>query len=184
MSDFEFFSDSSDGSDAFVQPLKNDVYLEYKVHSPADLAQQQKSIISQISGVLGITDTEALACLVYYNWNKDILLENYLVNPTNTRNTVGLTSAVTDVEAGPINCDICYDTCNLSLALECGHRYCLDCWKEYLNRKIREEGESRKIQCPGSCTLTIDESTIYKIVDQNLKDWYLWNLIYIGIINY
>lgn len=172
MSDYESFSDSTEGSDPFSPPVKNDVYLEYKVHSPSDLEKQQKSIISQISNVLGIPETESLACLVYYNWNKDALLENYLVDPAKTRNSVGLTNTTADVEFTQIDCEICCETCDKSLALECGHRYCSDCWKEYLNRKIRDEGESRKIQCPGSCTLRVDEAIILKIVDQDVKDRY------------
>lgn len=170
MSDYETFSDSSDGSDPFSPPVKHDVYLEYKVHSPSDLQQQQSSIISQISSVLGISANECLTCLVYFNWNKDALLDNYLNNTLKIRNLVGLTSSVTNIENYEICCDICCENTSKSLALECGHRYCLDCWKEYLNRKIRDEGECRKIQCPGSCSLTVDESTILKIVDQDVKD--------------
>ena len=172
MSDYETFSDSSENSDHFSQPVKNDVYLEYKILSPQELEIQQKSIISQISCILGISETETLALLVYFNWNKDSLLEKYLVNPSKIRNLVGLSVASANLQDLEIICDICCESNSQSLALECGHRYCLDCWKHYLHGKIQLEGESRQIQCPGSCNLLVDESTISKIVDQQVLDRY------------
>lgn len=64
-------------------------------------------------------------------------------------------------------CDICCDEGPQleSLALACGHRFCKACYKEYLERKITKEGESRKIQCPSNCSLVVDEGTIQMVVE-------------------
>jgi ariadne-1 len=72
-------------------------------------------------------------------------------------------------------CDIC---CNdekelQTLALACNHRFCKSCYEEYLTRKIVQEGESRKIQCPGNCSLIVNETTIEMVVSSAVLDKYL-----------
>ncbi len=52
-----------------------------------------------------------------------------------------------------------------TLALGCGHRFCKDCYAEYLLRKIQEEGESRRVQCmEEKCKLVVDERTVGLLV--------------------
>ena len=57
--------------------------------------------------------------------------------------------------------------------LECGHRFCMSCWVEYLTTKIIEEGMGSTISCAAhGCDILVDDETVMKlIVDQktNLK---------------
>jgi len=47
------------------------------------------------------------------------------------------------------SCRICFDDFNTSFALSCGHRFCTDCWKDYLSSKTSEEQRrSIRITCP------------------------------------
>lgn len=60
-----------------------------------------------------------------------------------------------------------------TLALACGHRYCTDCYTEYLTNKIKNEGESRRVQCmQESCKLIIDENTTGQLVDPSVLERY------------
>lgn len=73
-------------------------------------------------------------------------------------------------------CDICYttsDDCSdgklETLALACGHRFCRDCYQHYVEQKIQEEGESRRVQCmEEKCKLVIDEKTVGLLVKQEI----------------
>jgi ariadne-1 len=70
-------------------------------------------------------------------------------------------------------CSICYlssedeDSGRMeTLALGCGHRFCSDCYQHYIEQKVKEEGESRRVQCmQEKCKLVVDERTVKMLVD-------------------
>lgn len=56
-----------------------------------------------------------------------------------------------------------------TLALACDHRFCTECYSNYLEQKIKSEGESRRIQCmEGKCNLVVDEKTVGLLVAPEL----------------
>ena len=62
--------------------------------------------------------------------------------------------------------------------LSCKHAFCRDCYTQYLVQKIRDEGESRRIQCPGAgCKLALDENTVKTVVPTEIFRKYLSLLI-------
>lgn len=64
-------------------------------------------------------------------------------------------------------CDICCDDDpdTETIGISCGHRFCRNCYTHYLTQKIKEEGESRRIQCPSSdCSVIVDEKTVELLV--------------------
>ena len=72
-------------------------------------------------------------------------------------------------------CDICCeDTPGLeTYAMKCGHRYCVDCYRQYLAQKIKDEGEAARIQCPTSgCNRIVDAKSLDLLVAAELKARY------------
>lgn len=64
-------------------------------------------------------------------------------------------------------CDICCDDDfdMETFAMRCGHRYCVNCYSHYIEQKIKEEGESGRIQCPcEGCSVVIDSRSISLLV--------------------
>jgi ariadne-1 len=60
-----------------------------------------------------------------------------------------------------------------SFALKCGHRYCVDCYQQYLTQKIQEEGEAARVQCPADgCHLIIDAASLDLLVTPVLAKRY------------
>lgn len=54
--------------------------------------------------------------------------------------------------------------------LECGHRFCLVCWREYLTTKIVTEGLGQSISCAAhGCDILVDDVTVTKLVDPRVK---------------
>lgn len=50
--------------------------------------------------------------------------------------------------------------------LACGHRFCKDCWTNYLTTKIIEEGMGNKISCAAhSCDILVDDQTVVNLVN-------------------
>lgn len=59
--------------------------------------------------------------------------------------------------------------------LECGHRFCISCWAEYLTTKIMSEGIGQTISCAAhNCDVLVDDETVKKLVpDAKVKLKYL-----------
>lgn len=55
--------------------------------------------------------------------------------------------------------------------LECGHRFCTQCWGEYLTTKIIEEGVGQTIACAAhGCDILVDDATVMRLVrDSKVK---------------
>lgn len=55
--------------------------------------------------------------------------------------------------------------------LECGHKFCKDCWGEYLRSKIMEEGLGQSISCAAhKCDIIVDDVTVMQMVpDSQVK---------------
>ena len=73
-------------------------------------------------------------------------------------------------------CDICCeDFPGLeSYAMKCGHRYCVDCYRQYLAQKIKDEGEAARIQCPQEgCNRVVDSKSLDLMVAADLKNRYV-----------
>jgi ariadne-1 len=74
-------------------------------------------------------------------------------------------------------CDICCeDDANLdTFAMRCGHRFCADCYKQYLYTKIKDEGEAARIMCPGEgCNRVVDSKSLDLLVNDALRDRYVF----------
>lgn len=58
--------------------------------------------------------------------------------------------------------------------LGCGHKYCEECWRQYLTIKITDEGAAESIQCPtGKCGIIVDDDFILRIIsDENVCQRY------------
>lgn len=75
-------------------------------------------------------------------------------------------------------CTVCYlssddhdDGVMQTLALGCGHRFCKDCYQHYIEQKVREEGESRRVQCmQEKCKLVVDEKTVQLVVQPSIYE--------------
>jgi len=73
-------------------------------------------------------------------------------------------------------CEICCDDTPgmQTFAMKCGHRFCVDCYRQYLTQKIKDEGEAARIKCPGhDCNRIVDSKSLDVLVAPDLKDRYL-----------
>lgn len=47
------------------------------------------------------------------------------------------------------------------VGVDCGHKFCKDCWQQYLTLKICDEGAAEAINCPESgCDIVVDDVTV------------------------
>jgi ariadne-1 len=120
------------------------------------------------------------------SWNKERLIERYMDAPEDVKYEAGVMDdpsrprVIEMTSKDDFTCEICYSSTDdltpeqpslSTLALGCGHRFCKDCYSEYMLRKVQEEGESRRVQCmEEKCKLVVDERTVGLLVPLNILD--------------
>jgi ariadne-1 len=167
-----------------AQQTRKPFQIEFTVWSTQDLIQTQQMLQSQISSLLSCSHSTAATLLRYFKWNKEKLLETFLENPQGVSQAAGVLVNEQDkpllIKVKGFVCDIC---CNddpelLTYALACQHRFCQNCYTEYIERKITQEGESRNIQCPSNCSFIVDESTVALLVQSRVLEKYYFLFIF------
>ncbi|KAI9478377.1 MAG: hypothetical protein EXX96DRAFT_245687 [Benjaminiella poitrasii] len=180
MSESEGYNSNDDvNDDIFAEKQQKRAYeVDYIVLSTAALKNKQDKEISQVSAILGLSTEDASTLLRYFRWNKEKLFEQYMDSSEKVLVQAGV-SSVSDLKHAIIlakdvspnfMCDICCDDSPdmETIGVSCGHRFCRTCYTHYLVQKIKEEGESRRIQCPQSdCPVIVDEKTVELLVDTN-----------------
>jgi ariadne-1 len=173
------------GFDSQAKDLKSgkkSYEVDYKVYSPKEIQEHQDKQIEDVSAILGQPAESTAILLRHARWNKERLIENYMDRRDDVLEAVGLgvsnssSPAVKQVKG--FTCDICCeDSPNLNtFAMKCGHRFCVDCYTQYLSQKIKEEGEAARIKCPGDgCNRIVDSKSLDLLVVEELKErWALY----------
>ncbi|KAG2471266.1 BBS4 protein, partial [Polypterus senegalus] len=107
----------------------------------------------------------------YFDGNLEKLFsECHVINPSKKSRTRQMN---TRSSAQDMPCQICYLNYPNSYftGLECGHKFCMQCWSEYLTTKIIEEGMGQTISCPAhGCDILVDDSTVIFNCGENWHD--------------
>lgn len=157
--------------------------VDHKAVAPGEIQSQQNRQIEEVAMILGQTPESAAILLRHYRWNKERLIESYMDNPDKVLENAGLgnrrpTTPRTVAVSGFV-CEICFEDEDglQTYAMECGHRYCAECYTRYLTQKIKDEGEAARIQCPRQgCNRVIDSKTIDLLLSEELSERFaLWN---------
>lgn len=128
--------------------------------------------ISDITEALGIPTEAAAPLLRQHKWNTQRVLEAFMSDSERALAKAGVThrcspklSAVNNNNSST-ECSICMDdmSASESLAMPCGHAFCLDCWQDFLTNAIQHEGATcMDVTCPeATCGEIITETEVKK----------------------
>lgn len=167
--------------DKDIKPTKQAFEVDFKVFDPAQIQAQQDKQIDEVAAILGQPPEAAAILLRHLRWNKERLIDQYMEKTDEVLETAGLgqdsTTNPPKVEQIPgFVCDICCDDDKdmRTFAMKCGHRFCLNCYRQYLGTKIQDEGEAARIRCPGEgCTRIVDSKSLDLLVTADLQDRYV-----------
>ena len=160
-----------------MKPRKKAYEVDFKVLGPNEIISQQDKQIEEVSAILGQPSEASAILLRYLRWNKERLIEGYMDRPEVVLEKAGLGpdgGKVPKVETiRGFTCTICFDDESgiETYAMKCGHRYCVDCYRQYLAQKVKAEGEAARIQCPtDGCSRIVDSKSMNLLVAEDLKD--------------
>ena len=167
--------------DKDIKPTKQAFEVDFKVFDPAQIQAQQDKQIDEVSSILGQPPEAAAILLRHLRWNKERLIDQYMEKPEEVLEDAGLGESsatnppkITQVKG--FTCDICCeDGPGLeTFAMRCDHRFCVDCYRQYLYTKIKDEGEAARIRCPGDkCNRIVDSKSLDLLVGPDLRDRYV-----------
>ncbi|KAI5858128.1 hypothetical protein BZA05DRAFT_116256 [Tricharina praecox] len=170
------------------KPQKKAYEVDFKTLSSGEVRAEQVSQVTELSDLFGLSSEQCGILLRHFKWQKERLIERYMDNMERVLEEAGLGSeyAITPVlEKIPgFSCDICCDEGRrlLTYSMKCDHRYCANCYRQYLESKIKDEGEAARIQCPSEgCTRIVDSKTtklliapeVYKRYEELLNRTYV-----------
>ncbi|KAL3835509.1 hypothetical protein ACJIZ3_010245 [Penstemon smallii] len=142
----------------------------YTILKGEDISKLQNDEISTVSDVLFVSRGAACSLLGYYDWNVDIVCDQWFADQSRVCESVGLYTLEKNRhrQSSTSNCEICLEKYEFSCMIStnaCGeHFYCDNCWKTYIHVSINDGG-------PGSClTLRCPEPSCHAIVDADMID--------------
>ena len=159
-----------------IKHTKRPYEVDFEVLGPPEIQRQQDVQIKEVSDILGQPPEAAAILLRHLRWNKEKLFDQYMEHQEELLDAVGLEADASHTPAtkklSGFTCEICCEDGDdmETYALKCGHRYCVDCYTQYLASKITNEGEAARIQCPTSgCKRVVDSKSLNFLVEENLK---------------
>lgn len=161
----------------YDKPQRKAYEVEYKVFTDNQIQQNQSHQIEEVSNILGLEFEQCAVLLRHFKWQKERLIDQYMDTPEQVLEAAGLGSKYPTTPKKQkmfgFMCDICCDDEPgiETFAMRCGHRYCINCYSHYVEQKIKEEGESGRIQCPcEGCSVVIDSKSISLLAPQKVYD--------------
>ncbi|XP_017778087.1 PREDICTED: E3 ubiquitin-protein ligase arih1-like [Nicrophorus vespilloides] len=155
---------------------------QFEVLSTEAIVQHMIDCIRDVNTVVQIPSTTTRILLNYFNWDKEKLMERYydgnqddlfkeahVINPFKKQTTPTKIKSSKKL-SGTEECDICFMVLPPAemTGLECGHRFCYQCWNEYLTTKVMEEGVGQTIACAAhNCPILVDDQTVMRLVKDN-----------------
>lgn len=156
--------------------------FRYEVLTPEKICSYMIDVIDEVNQVLELPSTQTRILLHHFRWDKEKLMERFydgdqerlfkdahIVNPfSSSRNENKSKSSKNKNFNASAECEICFlpaDDKGMN-GLECGHRFCRECWGAYLKTKIMDEGMGTSISCAAhNCNILVDDVTVMSLVD-------------------
>lgn len=149
-----------------------------EVLTPEEIVKHMVDCIKEVNTVVQIPATTTRILLNHFKWDKEKLMEKYyddgdqesLFRDAHVINPFTQAAAKPKIRrSGPEECEICFSCypSNSMTGLECGHRFCKACWREYLTTKIMEEGLGQSIACAAhQCDILVDDVTVMNLITE------------------
>lgn len=173
-----------DNEDAEIMPVMSLVRSETKEISP-DYSYKKllpsevlESLLNKINSLKDIYSYANIDPTIYFT---TLRKNHYILNETssaleekilNLMETRGLKEL--DFSEGPLNCNLCFfeiENPEEGADFGCGHVFCLECMREYVNVKIDEGPFCIFSNCPyDGCNFIMGLSVVEKVCDDKHKD--------------
>jgi len=155
----------------------------YVVVGREQISQLHKKLLDELVERIEIDSSRGVAILRAYDWDLDKAVAAYKTDIKACLKKAGITATEESLKKKPslerqsssteFTCGSCYMEYTLreGYALQCGHRYCMDCWTGWINASFDKGQESVFTECPyGELKLKCKETVPPGFVLKTLSD--------------
>lgn len=154
----------------------DDESTEFTIVKPDQLMRKMKAAIDETCEVVcDLPKAFVKKLLAHLAWDKERLFEvmfqdvssrvkSKLLTDAGIKDLTEVKARVGDVDSSQ-NCEICLDKFEYdeSLSSYCGHAFCGDCWGQFLNIKLKEDGLVDFISCPAeNCEIPVEDDLVLR----------------------
>jgi ankyrin repeat/IBR domain-containing protein 1 len=169
---------------AMIGQKPSTLRLESYIGMPTeDMKAIKNEIVTHCAAILDVPALLAEQLLQHYSWSQQLLIDSWLDDPVNTCKVakVQLPANVEDeakemmmslrqISREERICEICGDVCLELTSNTCGHKFCNECWQEYLRHQINQ-GKVVNIKCPGyQCDDHVSQELVIKLLPTELDN--------------
>ncbi|KAF8757059.1 Lysyl-trna synthetase [Rhizoctonia solani] len=137
-----------------------------------DLERQMEKDAEQFTSILALT------------WNKEQAMEKFMEDQQLMLRKAGIALPGDSVpkkprsKSEPFMCPVCCDDEPAEvLSLDCGHEFCSECWTQYLEGKIRGEGEVQLACMAEKCKVLVPDAFVFDRVSPVTKERFREGLV-------
>ncbi|KAG9124998.1 hypothetical protein FRC07_009404 [Ceratobasidium sp. 392] len=184
-------SDGDDGAFAMDESMilkgKAKTYeVDHKSLSVEELEKHMQKDADQFAGIFGLDLPTAMMFLRYMNWNKEQAIEKFVEDQQGMLRKAGIvpspdsasSSKPKSSKSEPFMCPVCCDEQpEKVLSLACGHQFCSECWTQYLEGKIRGEGEVQLACMAEKCKVLVPDAFVFEQIGPVAKERFREGLV-------
>lgn len=135
---------------------------------------KQEALIREIVNTCGVSHDVARSLLLVSSWNKEALINRFFDEPL-LEKLFKYDGIPKEPKIGPVLCFCCYDEKEDTMAMECGHQLCSDCYCEYLQAQFKDGPECILTTCPQApCKLIVPEAMFKRALTPQQFEMYCY----------
>ena len=164
--------------------IENDhnIIGNYEFLMKDEIERERNKKIEEFKEYSSLPSPQVELILIYYNWNIEILMNDWFDKIQSIKENSGISQTKESKKKineffkknkiGPKFCLICYTEIDEGdeVYLECNHKFCSDCFKNYLKQKCTDQLTLLSTSCPLSGCNYIVTSDIFKRCLKDEKD--------------
>lgn len=154
----------------------------HKTVSAFSLIPIMEQRINDTMEALNIPTAAAVALLCDMEWNCQRVLEAFMDDPDRLLCKAGVdrrcsifVELKSDGEGEDEDCPICMESLSglRSMSMPCGHKFCVECWRDFLHNTISLEGANSMLaSCPdASCRERLSYEEVEKVAPELLEKY-------------
>jgi len=151
----------------------------YKIIGYQEIVPMLQHMMEEVASLLGVSEDQSLVLLHHFRWNKERLVEDFFSDSDEVLANAGLspTTNTDDVETVRDDfCRICLGPCAVGgmSGLACGHKFCKDCYKGYLDTVVGDGPVCITATCPEhQCNQKVLSGTVKSLCDADVHEKFL-----------
>ncbi|RWS22625.1 E3 ubiquitin-protein ligase arih1-like protein [Leptotrombidium deliense] len=156
---------------------RSNEHLPYEILTAEEIIKTMVECVEEVNSVVQLSQNITRILLNHCKWDKEKLLERYFDGVRYElfkEAHIVYRSQKTAIDKAryshlKFHCGICFEDVEKAALIggDCGHKFCKDCWTQYLTTKIMDEGSANDISCTAhGCGILVDDRTVLSLISE------------------